>query len=120
MVEWLNIKRNKQPVLIKNAVNEWPALSKWNFDYFFRLMKNRTVPIEIGEKYTDKDWGQQLQTFETFLKAILSKEAKHYLAQHPLLVQIPELEDDIIVPGEFIANQFDCRNRHYLPFLHSS
>ena len=28
-------------------------------------------------------------------------EEKHYLAQHPLLQQIPELEDDIIVPGKF-------------------
>ena len=106
MLEWLKIKRDKELVLIKNAVNDWPALSKWNFGYFFRLMKNRTVPIEIGEKYTDRDWGQQLQTFETFLTSILSKEAKHYLAQHPLLEQIPELEDDIIVPGEFIHSVF--------------
>jgi len=62
----------------------------------------RTVPIEIGSKYTDENWSQKLMTIEEFIhKFILidqkeqkekplnqSKSAKGYLAQHPLFDQV--------------------------------
>jgi len=108
LLEWLELRKCGEPVLIKNAVNEWPALDKWDFDYFRRLLRYRTMPIEIGEKYTDAKWGQQLQSFDHFLDNVLKGASTHYLAQHPLLEQIPQLENDIIVPDYcFIDNQID-------------
>ena len=70
-LEWTQIKNGKQPILIKNCVNDWPAMKKWNFQYFYEMMKDRTVPVEIGAKYTDTDWGQQLQSFGDFLAKVL-------------------------------------------------
>ena len=101
LLEWMELRKAAEPVLIKNAVNEWPALAKWNIDYFRRLLRHRTMPIEIGEKYTDANWGQQLLCFDQFVDNMVRGNSTHYLAQHPLLEQIPELEDDIIVPGQF-------------------
>lgn len=48
------------------------------------------VPIEIGSRYTDEDWTQQLSTFSEFLqKYILTKNDKvGYLAQHQLFDQV--------------------------------
>ena len=93
-----------KPVVIKNLISDWPALQKWDLNYFWEVMAQRTVPIEIGKRYTDSDWGQKLLRFEDFLSKLYQEEEtedkqKVYLAQHPLLEQIPQLEDDIIVPG---------------------
>ena len=98
--DWLQIRGNMKPVIIKNLISDWPALQKWDLNYFWEVMAQRTVPIEIGKRYTDSDWGQKLLRFEDFLSKLHQKtEEKVYLAQHPLLEQIPQLEDDIIVPG---------------------
>jgi hypothetical protein len=115
----------KVPVIIGNQLNHWPALTKWNIDYIFENFGYRTVPVEIGSKYTDEDWSQNLMTIKEFiLKYILidgeassscevnsnlpqtssssnhtgSNKQKGYLAQHPLFNQIPELKNDIYIP----------------------
>ena len=100
--EWMRLKKLGEPFIIEDLLTDWPALSKWNFEYFLKIMGERTVPIEIGEKYTDENWGQQLMKFELFLENIIlnKPDEKSYLAQHPLLEQIPQLEDDIIIPGQ--------------------
>ena len=98
--DWLKIRNDMKPVVIKNLISDWPALQKWDLNYFWMVMAQRTVPIEIGKRYTDADWGQKLLKFEEFLSKLTNQnEEKVYLAQHPLLEQIPQLENDIIVPG---------------------
>ena len=100
--DWLKIRNDMKPVVIKNLISDWPALQKWDLNYFWMVMAQRTVPIEIGKRYTDSDWGQKLLKFEEFLSKLTDQnEEKVYLAQHPLLEQIPQLENDIIVPGKF-------------------
>ena len=99
--DWLKIRNDMKPVVIKNLISDWPALQKWDLNYFWMVMAQRTVPIEIGKRYTDSDWGQKLLKFEEFLSKLTDQnEEKVYLAQHPLLEQIPQLENDIIVPGK--------------------
>jgi len=53
---------------------------------------NRTVPVEIGSKYTDKDWTQKLMTITEFIQTFIvnqtSDNDKGYLAQHPLFHQV--------------------------------
>ena len=101
--DWLKIRSEMKPVVIKNLISDWPALEKWDLNYFWEVMAQRTVPIEIGKRYTDSDWGQKLLRFEDFLSKLYQEtddKQKVYLAQHPLLEQIPQLENDIIVPGK--------------------
>lgn len=65
-----------------------------SIDYILEKAGNRTVPIEIGSKYTDINWSQKLMTIKEFVdKFILidskvSGENKGYLAQHPLFNQV--------------------------------
>ena len=59
--------------------------------------------MPIRNPDTDSDWGQKLLRFEDFLSKLYQEnddKQKVYLAQHPLLEQIPQLENDIIVPGK--------------------
>jgi lysine-specific demethylase 8 len=91
------------PVIIRNQMNHWPAMRKWSIDYLIRLAGKRTVPIEIGSKYSDADWSQKLMTIEEFIKRFIlndaasnagknekseEKNTKGYLAQHPLFDQV--------------------------------
>ncbi|XP_076628937.1 bifunctional peptidase and arginyl-hydroxylase JMJD5 [Colletes latitarsis] len=91
----------KIPALLKGCIKHWKALERWqDLNYLSKVAGNRTVPIEIGSRYTNEDWTQQLVSFTEFLqKHILKKDnGVGYLAQHQLFEQIPELKDDFTIP----------------------
>ncbi|XP_077509305.1 lysine-specific demethylase 8-like [Amblyomma americanum] len=63
----------------------------------------RTVPVELGSRYTDEEWSQKLMTLASFVRTYILKEegpdvGVGYMAQHQLFHQIPELRDDICIP----------------------
>ncbi|KAJ3215876.1 Lysine-specific demethylase 8 [Dinochytrium kinnereticum] len=115
-----------QPVLIKGgALEHWPAMSTrpWSEGILHHrsggvgslrtLLGHRWVPIEIGAKYTDDTWTQEIMTFDDFLVKFMgfrpslsvsddssatTSTLVGYLAQHDLFAQVPKLFDDISVP----------------------
>ncbi|KAK6169126.1 hypothetical protein SNE40_020238 [Patella caerulea] len=93
----------KEPVVITAAIDYWPAMStnKWSLDYIKKVAGTRTVPIELGSKYTEESWSQTLMTVKEFIENYIEnhKSTKGYLAQHQLFDQIPELQHDISVPS---------------------
>ena len=91
------------PVVILGMMEHWPSLSsrKWNLHYIMKVAGFRTVPVEIGSKYTDPDWRQQLMLLSEFIQSyVASENPPHiaYLAQHTLFDQIPILREDILIP----------------------
>lgn len=92
----------KIPVVIQDAVNYWPAFSDrpWSLDYIKTVAGARTVPVELGSKYTDENWSQRLMTVAEFIDEFINLKSKNmaYLAQYQLFDQIPELRSDIAVP----------------------
>lgn len=91
----------KVPALLKGCIKHWKALERWkDLNYLSKIAGNRTVPIEIGSRYTNEDWTQQLLSFSEFLqKHILGKHNEvGYLAQHQLFEQVPQLKDDFTIP----------------------
>ncbi|PBC30364.1 JmjC domain-containing protein [Apis cerana cerana] len=91
----------KIPAILKDCIKHWKALKQWkDLKYLINVAGNRLVPIEIGSRYTDENWSQQLLNFSEFLqKYILTKNDQiGYLAQHQLFEQIPELKDDFTIP----------------------
>lgn len=100
----------KEPAILQNCVEHWPAFKKWNLKYINKVAGHRTVPIEMGGKYTDDSWGQKLFTINQFINDCIlnptttasdvsSNDQKvGYLAQHQLFDQIPELRADIDIP----------------------
>lgn len=90
-----------KPVIIENAIEHWPAMKtrRWSVDYLRKVAGHRTVPIEIGDRYTSDNWTQKLLTINEFINQfILSDNEKGYLAQHQLFEQIPDLKKDICIP----------------------
>lgn len=92
----------KRPVILTGCTSYWPAMTtnRWSLEYLRKVAGPRTVPVEIGSQYTDKEWSQKLMTVNEFIdKFIMSNgNEKGYLAQHQLFDQIPQLRKDILVP----------------------
>nr|SVE73007.1 EOG090X0844 [Ceriodaphnia reticulata] len=94
---------NKKPVIITGAMDFWPAMTKesrWSVSYLRKIAGYRTVPIEIGSKYTDDTWSQSLTTINEFIDnyILTSNKTAGYLAQYQLFQQIPHLKNDILTP----------------------
>ncbi|KAH8862552.1 Lysine-specific demethylase 8 [Schistosoma japonicum] len=92
-----------KPFIITNAINFWPAYynqHKWTLNYWRMNFGYRLIPIEIGTKYTDDNWGQKLLTINQFIDKYfrLTNNIKGYLAQYEIFSQIPELQNDICIP----------------------
>ena len=61
-----------KPLLVDNYCLDWKCTKYWNnYNYFISLCGNRTVPIEIGSMYTDKNWTQKLMTIKSFVNKLL-------------------------------------------------
>lgn len=74
-----------------DCINHWKALTLWkNPNYLNKIAGSRTVPIEIGSRYTEEDWTQHLVNFSEFLQkhVIASNSKVGYLAQHQLFEQV--------------------------------
>ncbi|KAL0992841.1 hypothetical protein UPYG_G00099250 [Umbra pygmaea] len=93
----------QMPVILEGVIDHWPAFSNhpWSLEYLQTIAGCRTVPVEVGSRYTDENWSQTLLTVNEFIdRYILGKNTTGlgYLAQHQLFDQIPELRDDIRIP----------------------
>ncbi|XP_022070124.1 lysine-specific demethylase 8 [Acanthochromis polyacanthus] len=93
-----------KPVILEGIIDHWPAFNKhpWSIEYLRSVAGCRTVPVEVGSRYTDEDWSQTLLTVNEFIdRYIVNRDegkALGYLAQHQLFDQIPELKEDICLP----------------------
>ncbi|XP_053413365.1 bifunctional peptidase and arginyl-hydroxylase JMJD5 isoform X2 [Nycticebus coucang] len=90
----------KRPVILEGVADHWPCMKKWSLEYIQEVAGCRTVPVEVGSRYTDEEWSQTLMTISEFISKYIVNEPKDvgYLAQHQLFDQIPELKEDIGIP----------------------
>jgi len=88
--------------ILRDCMTDWPCMQerRWCCDYLVKMAGPRTVPVELGNKYTDHSWTQQLLTVETFVRKYMMERVGvvGYLAQHQLLDQVPSLARDILTP----------------------
>ncbi|KAI9226500.1 MAG: hypothetical protein DHS80DRAFT_32671 [Piptocephalis tieghemiana] len=102
------------PCIFHGMLEGWPALTRWCDPVYWSTVAGlRTVPMEVGARYTDDQWTQKLVTFDSFLQdhwAPLSRrtpeattEGAWYLAQYDLVDQIPRLAQDIPTPDVCIC-----------------
>ncbi|XP_020560857.2 jmjC domain-containing protein 5 isoform X2 [Oryzias latipes] len=96
-----------KPVILEGIIDHWPALNNhpWSIEYLRSVAGFRTVPVEVGSRYTDENWSQTLLTVNEFIDRYILNEisqdggkSRGYLAQHQLFDQIPELKEDIRIP----------------------
>lgn len=101
-----NYIQKDKPVILDGVMDHWPARTthQWSIKYLKGIAGCRTVPVELGSRYTDDTWTQRLMTvadfIDNYIDPIESGQDSEiaYLAQHQLFDQIPELRHDIIIP----------------------
>ncbi|KAI2628394.1 hypothetical protein GGS21DRAFT_527716 [Xylaria nigripes] len=74
-------KLGPEPLIMSNALNEWPALSSrpWNRPSYLLSQTfggRRLVPVEIGRSYVDEGWGQKLVSFGEFMRTYIDPSLK--------------------------------------------
>lgn len=98
------------PFIITSGAADWPALMErtWSSPSYLLDVAGpgRVVPVEVGGTYTQATWSQRIMSFSTFLRCIglapATEQDKEddllYLAQHDLFRQLPQLQNDILIP----------------------
>ena len=102
-----------RPVIITGMMDDWPAMRKWNLDYFAQKFGDREVEVQMGrtaganyeierEKYVSKirfgDFVEKVRTAGETNDFYLT--ANNNSANRKLL---PELWDDIVQIPEYLA-----------------
>src|SRR5947209_11121367 len=97
-----------RPILIKNAISQWKAVSSWNTQYFKSKFGGLTVQVACsrdgvfrGDPQTGFEKRVEQMEFGKFLDLVSENghsEKKYYLQQQPLDGQLSSLQEDIEIP----------------------
>jgi len=89
------------PIIIKNLAKEWPAYTKWNWDYFKQLVGDQKVPLYNNVKsdaYTPINKADDYKTFGEYIDMISKGPAGWRIFLFNIFDHAPELTKDFTWP----------------------
>ncbi len=89
------------PVVIKNLSNNWPAATKWNWDYFKQLVGDKKVPLYNNVKsdaYTPINTADDYKTFGEYIDMISQGPAGWRIFLFNIFDHAPQLTKDFTWP----------------------
>lgn len=89
------------PVVIKNMAREWPAYTKWNWDYFKQLVGDQKVPLYNNVKsdaYTPINTADDYKTFGEYIDMISAGPAAWRIFLFNIFDHAPQLISDFTWP----------------------
>lgn len=93
--------QKNQPLVIKGLAKEWPAYTKWNWDYFKKLIGDKKVPIYNNIKsdaYTPINKADDYKTFGEYIDMISQGPAGWRIFLFNIFDHAPQLTQDFTWP----------------------
>jgi hypothetical protein len=93
------------PVVIKNLSKDWPAYTKWNWNYFKQLVGDKKVPLYNNVKsdsYTPINTADDYKTFGEYIDMISRGPAGWRIFLFNIFDHAPELTKDFTWPGHLM------------------
>lgn len=90
-----------KPVVIKNLAKDWPAFTKWNWDYFKQLVGDKKVPLYNNVKsdaYTPINTADDYKTFGEYIDMIKAGPAAWRIFLFNIFDHAPQLINDFTWP----------------------
>jgi len=104
-----DFKRNyfytNTPVVIKNLSKQWPAYTKWNWDYFKEIVGDKKVGIYNNVKsdaYTPINKADDYTTFGEYVDMIRKGPAAWRIFLFNIFSHAPQLTKDFTWPDEYM------------------
>lgn len=93
--------RPQKPVVIAGGIEDWPAFTKWNFEYFREIAGDKTVPL-YDDRPVKHDEGFNQPHAEMKMSDyidLLKKEPTRYrIFLWNILKEVPQLQQDYKMP----------------------
>jgi hypothetical protein len=93
------------PLVIKDVAKEWPAYTKWNWNYFKSIVGEKEVGIYNNVKsdaYTPINKADDYTTFGEYIDMISSGPAAWRIFLFNIFTHAPQLKDDFIWPDHLM------------------
>ena len=93
--------RPQEPVVIEGLINDWPAYSKWNFDYIRQVAGEKTVPLYDDRPVDHKERFNEPHArmkMSDYLDVLQNEPTKYRIFLWNLLKEVPQLQKDFSYP----------------------
>ena len=94
-----------KPLIIKDLAKQWPAYSKWNWDYFKNLVGNQKVALYNNVKsdaYTPINTADDYKTFGEYIDMIKAGPAAWRIFLFNIFEHAPSLINDFTWPEDLM------------------
>lgn len=109
-----NYFKPQKPVVIERQIEDWPAYSKWNFDYINAIAGEKEVPL-YDDRPVDYNDGfnepHARMKMSEYIELLRSEPTRYRIFLWNILKEIPELQKDFSYPD------FGLRLMKGLPML---
>ena len=96
-----NFVKPQVPVVIEHLVDEWPAVKKWDFDYFKERVGDKTVPLYDDRPVDYKDGFNEPHArmkMSEYIDLLQKEPTKYRIFLYNILKEAPELQKDFDFP----------------------
>ncbi len=93
--------RPQRPVVIEKYIEDWPAYSKWNFDYIKEIAGEKTVPLYDDRPVDHKEGFNEphaTMKMKDYIDLLLKEPTKYRIFLWNLIKEVPELQKDFFFP----------------------
>ncbi|GGW46776.1 cupin-like domain-containing protein [Arenibacter certesii] len=96
-----NYFKPQLPVVIENCIEDWPAYSKWDFEYMRKVAGDRTVPLYDDRPVHSKDGFNEphaTMKMSDYIDLLQKEPTRYRIFLWNILKEVPSLQQDFKYP----------------------